>query len=149
MSQEQKLDLIYSEKQKTFNRYLTFTLIDLVVLGLFAEYWDHVVVESFTIAIIVAIILQVLLKFTISIEHRVSDWFNTKPGKFMKTIKFISLWAILFVSKLVILEAISVIFGDKVQFKGAWHGVIAFIAVITVMLIAEQIVVKILKSLER
>ena len=32
-----------SPRQRAFMRYLTATLVDLVVLGLFAEYWEHVV----------------------------------------------------------------------------------------------------------
>lgn len=148
MSQEQKSGIVeYSNRQQLFVRYFTAILIDLVVINLFDEYWDNVVIGSFTISLLVAILLQVLLKFTINLEHRVGDWFNSKAGKFMKIMKYISLWAILFISKLVILEAISAIFGDQVQFKGAWHGVIAFIVVITAMLLTEQIAIRINKSL--
>ena len=53
----------------------------------------------------------------------------------------------MFVSKLVILEAVNMAFGEEVQFKGAWHGVIAFIVVVMVMLIAEFFAAKINKKL--
>ena len=36
-------------------------------------------------------------------------------------------WLILFVSKLIILQAISLAFGDSVIFSGALHGMAAFI----------------------
>ncbi len=35
--------------------------MDLVILGLFAEYWDKVIVTSFTIMLFAAVILQVFL----------------------------------------------------------------------------------------
>jgi len=139
--------LIHSDKQQIFVRYLAATLIDLVVLNLFDEYWDNVVVESFTISLLVAVILQVLLKFTIKIEHRVAKWFDSKSFKFKGFVKFMSLWTVLFGAKILILELLSLAFGDKMVFKGAWHGVIAFLVVVTVMILAEQLAVKINKSL--
>ena len=147
MTQEQNLGLFYSEKQQIFVRYLSAILIDLVVLNLFDEYWDNVIVESFTISLLVAIFLQVLLKVTIKFEHRIAKWFDSKTFKFKKIIKIISLWAVLFVAKILILELLSLVFSDEMVFKGAWHGVIAFLVVVTVMILAEQLALKINKSL--
>ena len=70
-----------SNNQRLFARYLTGALIDLVVLGLFAEYWDKVSVASFTVALLAAILLQILLKVTIAVEHRVAGFFKARPGK--------------------------------------------------------------------
>jgi len=137
----------FNNKQLLYVKYFTAILIDLLVLNLFDEYWDNVVIASFTISLLTAILLQIMLKFTIKIEHRVADYFNAKPGKFMKFMRYFSAWVILFVSKLIILEVINRAFGDEVQFKGAWHGVIAFIVVVMVMLIAELLAAKINKKL--
>ncbi|MEA3467457.1 MAG: hypothetical protein U9R57_04445 [Thermodesulfobacteriota bacterium] len=137
----------YNKRQLLYVRYFTAILIDLLVLNFFDEYWNNIVIESFTISVLIAILLQILLKFTIKIEHSVADYFKSKPGKLMKFMRYFSAWAILFVSKLVILEAVNMTFGDKVQFKGAWHGVIAFIVVVMTMLIAELIASKINKKL--
>lgn len=65
-----------SSRQRLLLRYFTVTLIDLVVLSLFAEYWRHVTVLSFTISLSAAVLLQVLLKLTLIIEHRVADYFK-------------------------------------------------------------------------
>ena len=51
-----------SDRQRTFLRYYTGTLIDLVVLGLFDQFSDKVWVSSFGIALLAAILLQLLLK---------------------------------------------------------------------------------------
>ncbi|MDX1507672.1 MAG: hypothetical protein R3358_05295, partial [Woeseiaceae bacterium] len=65
-------------RQRLFVRYLMATLIDLTVLNLFDEHWDYVTVDSFTISILAAILLQVLLKATLALEHRVAQYFNSR-----------------------------------------------------------------------
>jgi len=144
----QEIGLFHSSKQQIFVRYLVATLIDLVVLNLFDEYWDNVIVGSFTISLLVAILLQALLKVTIKLEHRVAKWFDSKSFMFKRFTKFMTLWAVLFGAKVLILELLSLVFGDKMVFKGAWHGVIAFLVVVTVMILVEQLAVKINKSLQ-
>jgi amino acid permease len=47
----------------------------------------------------------------------------------------------------VILEALALAFGDKVKFFGIWHGIIWLIIVVVVMLIAEEIIVRIYRKL--
>lgn len=88
-------------------------MIDLTVLNLFDEYWDWVVIESFTISLLAALLLQVLLRITLKIEHRIAAYFNSKPGTIAKVMRVLSAWAVLFGSKFVILEAINTAFGDR------------------------------------
>ena len=131
-----------SSRQKLFLRYFTAILIDLVVLNLFAEYWHHVVLDSFTISLLAAVIMQVLLKLTLHFEHIVADYFNAKPGKLAVYLRFLSAWLILFLSKFIILGAINLACGDYLNFGGPLHGVVAFIAVVMVMLVAEEMIVR-------
>ena len=131
-----------STNQKLFLRYFTAILVDLVVLNLFAEYWQHVVVHSFTISLFTAVLLQVLLKLTLLIEHRVAGYFISKEGTTAKAMRYISAWAILFLSKFVILGAINFAFGDSIVFSGPLHGVVAFIVVVVVMLVSEEAIVR-------
>ena len=79
-----------SPRQRAFLRYLTATLVDLVVLNLFVEYWEYVSADSFTITLLAAVLLQVLLKLTIVLEHRVAAYFNAKQGGFAKFMRFFS-----------------------------------------------------------
>jgi hypothetical protein len=67
---------IPSTKQSLFLRYFTAILIDLAVLNLFDEYWEHVVIDSFTISLVAALLLQVLLKITLALEHLVADFWS-------------------------------------------------------------------------
>ena len=134
-------------RQRVFMRYLTATLVDLAVLGLFAEYWEHVHVGSFTIMILAAVLLQVLLKLTIVLEHKVAAYYNARPGGFNKFMRFFTAWLILFGSKFVILEAISFAFGHSVRFEGAFHGIVTLIAVVIAMLVAEEAIVRLYRKL--
>ena len=147
MSQPTPDSVTYTKHQQTFVRLFTAILIDLVVLNLFDEYWDKVVIESFTISLLTAVLLQVLLRITIHIEHRISAFFNRLEGTFYKILKFLSLWLVLFGSKFAILGAIDWAFGDEVLFLGPYHGIIAFIVVIIVILLAENLAAKINRML--
>ena len=133
---------VMSSNQRVFLRYFTAILIDLVVLNVFAEYWHHVTIHSFTISLCTAVLLQVLLKLTLAIEHRVAGYFNSREGTTAKTMRYFSAWAILFLSKFVILGAVNFAFGEHIIFSGPLHGVAAFIVVIVVMLVAEEAIVR-------
>jgi hypothetical protein len=122
--------------------------VDLVVLNLFIEYWgDKVSASSFTVTLLAAVLLQVLLKLTIVLEHRVAAYWNAKPGGFAKFMRYFTAWLILFGSKFVILEALAFAFGDRLRFGGAFHGIVALIVVVVAMLVAEVILVKLYRKM--
>ena len=133
--------------QQLFARFLTAVLIDLTVLNLFDEYWRHVTIDSFTVSALAALILQVLLRLTLAIEHRIGAFFHGKPGLAARISRILSAWAVLFGSKFVMLGAISFVFGSRVVFAGPLHGVVAFIAVVLVMLVAEEFAARIYRRL--
>ena len=138
---------IYSEKQRIFLLYFVGALVDLVVLGLFDEYSDKVWVSSFTTMVLASIVLQLLLKATIAVEHKVASYFKGKPGGFMKFLRFFCAWLVLFGSKFVILEALSLAFGENVKFDGVFHGIVWLIIVVVTMVIMEEIVARIFRKL--
>ncbi len=132
-----------SNHQQVFIKYTLAILVDLTVLGLFNEYWKHVIIDSFSIALLASVLLQALLKVTLIIEHRIAHFFKSKAGLGAKILRLLSTWIVLFVSKLLILEAISFSFGDHVQFVGPVHGLVSFIVVVVAILIAEQLIERI------
>lgn len=136
-----------SNRQRLFVRYVMAILIDLVVLNMFDEYWDLVVIDSFAVSLLAAILLQILLRLTLALEHRVATWFSLKSGAFAKFMRFFCAWLILFGSKFVMLGLIGQAFGDNVQFGGAYHGVVAFIVVVVAILAAEELTVRIHRRL--
>lgn len=127
----------FSKRQILFTRYFTAILIDLTVLNLFNEYSDNVRIDSFTISLLVAVVLQLMLQVTFKIEHGVGSHF-LKKGR--KGLRIVSAWALLFGSKFAILWVLEVLFGDKIIFLGAFHGILTFIIVIVAMLGAEGLI---------
>jgi hypothetical protein len=136
-----------SRRQQLFLRNVFAVLINLTVLNLFNEYWDYVFIEFFSISLLAAVLLQALMKVTILIEHRVAGYFKEKTGLRAKTLRVLSTWGILFASKVIILEAINFFFGDSVVFSGPIHGLVVFIVVVTGIIVAEQIFLRIYRSL--
>jgi hypothetical protein len=137
-----------SNAQRLFVRYFTAILIDLVVLNLFVEYSENVTIDSFTTSLFAAVVLQVLLKLTMAVEHRVAEYFKAKkPSGFMTFCRWFFAWVVLFGSKFVILEAITTLFGDNVRFDGMFHGIVTLIVVVVVMLIAEEVIFRIYRRL--
>ena len=114
----------YSRRQRIFLSFTFAVLVDLAVLNLFDEFWDYVYIEYFSISLLAALLLQSLLRVTISIEHRVDNYFKKQSGLKAKILRGLSTWGILFGSKLVILEAINIAFGDEVLFSGPIHGLL-------------------------
>jgi hypothetical protein len=123
-----------------FIGYTLAVLVDLVVINLFDEYWDWVSINSFTISLAAAVLMQVLLKATLALEHRVADHFKKKEGRRAKVMRGITTYAILVLSKFVILEAFNWVFGERVMFTGPWHGLVAFVVLVAAILLAEFIV---------
>jgi hypothetical protein len=132
-----------NSRQVLYVRYLAFVLVDLVAINLFVEYWDKVVIDSFTITLFTACVMQLLLKLTIALEHRLAQYFKAKPGKGRQAMRWLTTWFIMFSSKFVILGVIGLIFGDHVDFG----GVIPFFAVVFSILIAEALAAKPLYAL--
>jgi len=136
-----------TNRQRLFVLFLMGTLIDLVILGLFDEYSENVHVDSFTTALLASIVLQILLKATIAVEHRVLAKFKGKTGAAWKSLKYFVAWLILFGSKFVILEALAMTFGDKVKFEGVLHGLVWLIVVVVTMVIIEELIVRLYRRL--
>ena len=146
-AKEYKPEKVFSTHQQKFVRYFTAILIDLTVLNFFDEYWEHVKIGSFTISLFTAVLLQVLLKLTIAFEHRIENYFKNRTGVKAKIQRLLSIWGIMFGSKLIIMEAVDFAFGDKVVFGGPFHGIVAFVILVIVMLIAQYAVLKLYRSL--
>ena len=62
-----------------------------------------VTIDSFTVSLLVAVLLQVLLKLTLTLEHRVAEYFNARTGPTARALRYFSAWLILFGSKFVML----------------------------------------------
>lgn len=144
---DEELGVTLSRRQKLFVKYTMMVLIDLVVINLLSQFWDKVYIAAFHISLLAAILLQLLLQITMIIEHRIAGYFKQMSGLKAKIFRGLSTWAVLFGSKFAILWAINFSFGNDVQFHGALHGMVTFIALIVGIIVAEQVFNKVYRSL--
>ena len=122
---------------------VTQLLVTIVVLNLFAEYVDTVVVASFTVSILTAVLLWLMLRVITRLEHRVSEYFRAKPGGLFRVLRILGVWAILFVSKFVIIEVVAVATAGKATL-GQFFDVVA---IVLVLMAADRLMVWVYRKL--
>lgn len=89
-----------------------------VVLNLAAQYAPQVVTESFSVSLLVAVVLKLVLEAVLAVKGWARGRFaaaRTLPGK---VLGLLTLMVILPGSKVVVLELIAWIFGDAVSLGG-------------------------------
>lgn len=139
-TQSQTNQVTLSSNQAFFLKYLTWTLVDLMVLNFFAEYWDKVTISTFGVSLFVAMTLQLLLKLTLHLEHKISAYMKSNEKLDKKILHIFITWFVLFASKFVMLWVLQLFFGDALAFSGVYHGMVTFIIVVVVILLVEHIV---------
>ena len=128
-----------NNRQTMFLGYMLCVLVDFVVLNLFVEFWDKVIIDSFLLSLLTAALLQLLLKVVLRLEHKSTAFFNARPGGFNKFMRWFAAWVLVFGSKFVMLWSVDVIFGDHVELG----GIVPFYVVIFSIIIAEYVITKI------
>jgi hypothetical protein len=127
--------VVITGRQSVYLSWTTDVLIYTVVLNLFVEHVDAVIIDSFTISILTAILLKILLDIVLGFEHRVHGYFAAKEGTFFKVVGAVSLFAILFLGKLAILEIVNLVFGDHVELG----HLIEVIALVLALMITREL----------
>jgi len=135
MAQEPRPELSITQAQYRFATALTEILVYVVVLNLFVEYVHTVVIESFTVSIVTAVVLWLILGVITRLERRVSRYFRKKRGVWPRVLRYLSVWAILFVSKFVILEVVAVVTAGR---AGLGHF-FEIVAIVLVLIAAEAL----------
>ena len=119
---------VMTRAQQRFASWMTDVLVYIIVLNLFVEWVDGVVIDSFTISILTAVLLKVLLDLVIGVEQGVSAFFERREGTAAKLGQILAVWAILFGSKFVLLEVVDIVFGDDVELGGLVEVILLVIA---------------------
>lgn len=136
---------ILTARQMTFASWSIYLLVDIVVLNLFVEFSRSVVIDSFYISILTAVLLRLLLGATLYLEHRVSRFFDSRPFKGSRVMAALLVWLILFASKFVILEVIDIVFGNHVDLG----GFVEIVIIAVTLIVAEFAFRWVFKSLGR
>jgi hypothetical protein len=143
MTGDQAMHATVTERQHRFESWATDVLVYIVVLNLFVEFNDAIIIESFWISILTAVLLQGLISIVKRLEHRVGDFFEQRGGTLSRVLGITVKFLILFTSKLIILEVVNFVFGDEVELG---HFVDVLVLILT-MMAARAIVGKIYVSL--
>ena len=118
--------------QARYVSWVADVLVYIVVLNLFVEFADAIVIESFWISILTAVLLKLMLDALMGLEHRVGSYFRARDGAIYKALGLVSVFAILFFGKLLILEVVNIVFGDKVDLGHFVEVAVLIVAMIAV-----------------
>lgn len=129
--------------QARYLGYMISILLDLTVINFADEHWDWVSIPSFTVAFMVTILLQGGLSLCIRAEHKVAAYFKEKQGVGPKVLRGVCTYIILVGGKFVIMGILNLIFGERIEFGGPFHGAISFVVLVALILVADGISKKI------
>jgi len=115
MNIDHSMQVVITKRQRQYVSWTSDVLVYIVVLNLFVEFVDAIIIDSFWISILTAVLLKGLLDIIIRLEHRVGDYFDKKEGSIFKFIGIATKFLILFTSKFIILEVVDIVFGDHVE----------------------------------
>jgi len=132
-----------SPAQARYLSWVSAVLVDIVVLNLFVEFVHTIVIDSFSISILTAVLLKLMVDAVKGLEQSVSAYFAAREGAVWKPVRFLAVWLILFLSKFVILEAVNVVFGDHVELG----SFIEIVGIIVTMLAANAALVAVYQNL--
>ncbi len=118
--------------QARYASWMADVLVYIVVLNLFVEFADAIVIDSFWISILTAILLKLLLDALVGLEHRVGRYFRAREGIGYRVLGLVSVFSILFLGKLLILEVVNVVFGDEVDLGSFIEVAVLIVAMIVV-----------------
>lgn len=90
----------------------------IVVLNLAIEYVPSVISESFTLSILTAILLKIALEVVVACKNFVVARFKGAPIARQKALWAAALWVLAAGSKLLVLEVVALVFGDRVSLGG-------------------------------
>ncbi|SOD74884.1 hypothetical protein SAMN05892883_4078 [Jatrophihabitans sp. GAS493] len=88
------------------------------VLNLAAEFVPNVIAESFSVSLLTAVMLKLVLEVVVWVKSRVKRRIRQADTPLGKVAGGVALWVVLVGSKFVVLELESLIFGDAVSLGG-------------------------------
>jgi hypothetical protein len=135
-----------NRRQRVFSAWMTDILVYVVVLNLYVEYSPAKVIDSFTISILMAVLLKVLLSLITAGKSSVWRWARSKGSSAYTIVGALGVWAILFLSKFLILEAEDLIFGDHVELGGFVDVMLLAATLLAIREVIQRIYVRLGRS---
>ncbi len=104
-----------STAQGWYLSWVADVFIYIIVLNLAVEYTDAIEIDSFTISILAASLMKLLLVLILHFKRRTSTYFRDRGAQHLSIATTV---LILFFSKFVILEILDISFGEEVEIQG-------------------------------
>ncbi len=104
-----------------------------VVLNLFVEHLPHVLSETFTLSLLTAVLLRLVLEVVVAAKSAVMARFRAADSLRARVLAGGMLWATAAGSKVAVLETVNVVFRDRVSLGGFWSAT----AVVVVLLLSR------------
>lgn len=114
-----------------------------VVLNLAVEYVPSVVAEGFTLSLLTAVLLKLVLEVVIALKTRIVDRLRAASTGRGRAAAALALWVVAAGSKLVVLELIDLVFGDAVSLG----GFVPVTLLVVVLLVSRAAVRRLLEDL--
>jgi hypothetical protein len=122
-----------SRRQQVFAGAVLNVLVNVVVLNLFVEFADEVVIDSFVISVLTAVLLTAMLSVIVRFEHGIHHFFFEKHS--WRFAGVVAIWVALFGSKFLMLEVVNLVFGEHVSLG----HLLEVILIVVAMMIAGQL----------
>jgi len=106
---------VMTRAQEWYVSWTVDLLVYTVVINLFDEYVEGVDIGSFTISIFTAVLLKAGLVVLERLEDRVKHYFKAKENPWATALGAVVWFGILIGGKLLILEFVHLVFGDRVE----------------------------------
>ena len=101
-----------------------------VVLNLFIQYFPTVLSESFSLSLLTAVLLKIVLEFVVAAEHWVRERFREASTPIGKLVSALTLWAVLLGSKFLVLELTDIVFRGRVSLGGFFSVVVLILTLL-------------------
>ena len=93
-------------------------LVYVVVLNLFVQFVPNVITESFSVSLLTAALLLLVLHVVSLVKTPLKARFKASSSGVRKVLVGLALWLVLVGSKFVVLELVDRVFGDRVSLGG-------------------------------
>lgn len=122
-----------TRRQQIFAGAALNVLTNVVVLNLFVEFVDEVVIDSFWISVLTAVLLTTMIGILARFEQRIHHYFFEKHS--WRLAGVLTTWLVLFGGKFVMLEVVGIVFGEHVSLG----HLLEVILIVVAMMVAGQL----------
>ncbi len=100
--------------------HIVDVFVYVVVLNVAVQFLPRVISETFTLSLLTAVLLKVVLEAVVTAKDRVKTRFKAASTALGKGTSLLVLWLVLVGSKFVVLEVVNLLFGDRVDLGSFW-----------------------------